>query len=136
MRAICILTINRLQPVCVCAQSCLTLFYPMDYSPAGSSVNGIFQARTLEWGAISYPRRSSRPRDQTRVSRISCNGRQILYHCANWEAQRFSSAQLNFSHLSLCINQKCIQVKFLINFVFDSKIIALQYCVGFCQPST
>ena len=54
-----LLTINRLQPVCVCAQSCLTLFYPMDYSPTGSSVNGIFQARTLEWGAISYPRRSS-----------------------------------------------------------------------------
>ena len=33
-------------------QSCLTLSDPMDCSPPGSSVNGIFQARVLEWGAI------------------------------------------------------------------------------------
>ena len=31
------------------AQSCLTLSDPMDCSPAGSSVHGIFQARVLEW---------------------------------------------------------------------------------------
>ena len=34
------------------AQSCLTPFDPMDRSPAGCSVHGIFQARVLEWGAI------------------------------------------------------------------------------------
>ena len=34
------------------AQSCLTLSDPMDFSPPGSSVHGIFQARVLEWGAI------------------------------------------------------------------------------------
>ena len=33
------------------AQSCLTLRDPMDYSPPGSSVHGLFQARVLEWGA-------------------------------------------------------------------------------------
>ena len=33
------------------AQSCLTLSYPMDCSPPGSSVHGILQARVLEWGA-------------------------------------------------------------------------------------
>ena len=33
-------------------QSCLTLSDPMDCSPPGSSVHGIFQARVLEWGAI------------------------------------------------------------------------------------
>ena len=32
-------------------QSCPTLHDPMDYSPPGSSVHGIFQARVLEWGA-------------------------------------------------------------------------------------
>ena len=37
-------------------QSCPTLCYPMDYSPLGSSVHGISQARILEWVAISYPR--------------------------------------------------------------------------------
>ena len=36
------------------AQSCLTLRDPMDCSPPGSSVHGIFQARTLEWVAISF----------------------------------------------------------------------------------
>ena len=34
------------------AQSCPTLRDPMDGSPPGSSVHGIFQARVLEWGAI------------------------------------------------------------------------------------
>ena len=34
------------------AQSCLTLSDPMDCSPPGSTVHGIFQARVLEWGAI------------------------------------------------------------------------------------
>ena len=36
------------------AQSCPTLGDPMDCSPAGSPVPGILQARTLEWGAISF----------------------------------------------------------------------------------
>ena len=40
--------------VCVCAQSCPTLYGPMDCGPPGSSVHGIFQARTLEWVAISF----------------------------------------------------------------------------------
>ena len=36
---------------CVHVQSCLTLCNSMDYSPPGSSVHGISQARTLEWVA-------------------------------------------------------------------------------------
>ena len=36
------------------AQSCLTLSDPMDCSPPGSSIHGIFQARVLEWGAIAF----------------------------------------------------------------------------------
>ena len=36
------------------AQSCPTLSDPMDCSPQGSSVHGIFQASILEWGAIAY----------------------------------------------------------------------------------
>ena len=34
-------------------QSCLTLSDPLDCSPPGSSIHGIFQARVLEWGAIA-----------------------------------------------------------------------------------
>ena len=52
------------------AQSCLTLCDPMDGSVPESSVHGIFQARVLDWVAISFSRGSSQPRDQTRVSRI------------------------------------------------------------------
>ena len=35
-------------------QSCPTLRNPMDRSPPGSSIHGIFQARVLEWGAIAF----------------------------------------------------------------------------------
>ena len=35
-------------------QSCPTLCDPRDGSPPGSPVPGILQARTLEWGAISF----------------------------------------------------------------------------------
>ena len=42
-------------------QSCPTLCDPMDCRLPGSSVHGIFQARILEWVAISFSRGSSRP---------------------------------------------------------------------------
>ena len=58
------------QPEPEVAQSCPTLCDPMDYSLPGFSVHGIFQARVLEWGAISFSRGSSRPRDWTQVSCI------------------------------------------------------------------
>ena len=64
-------------------QSCLTLCDPMDYSPPGSSVQGILQAWILEWAAMPSSSRSSQPRGQTRVSYLSCADRWILYH---WEA--------------------------------------------------
>ena len=41
------------------AQSFPTLCDPMDCSPSGSSVHGIFQARILAWVAISFSRGSS-----------------------------------------------------------------------------
>ena len=36
------------------AQACPTLSDPMDCSPPGSSIHGIFQARVLEWGVIAF----------------------------------------------------------------------------------
>ena len=50
------------------AQSCPTLCDSMDCGLPGSSVHGIFQARVLEWFAISFSWGSSRPRDWIRVS--------------------------------------------------------------------
>ena len=50
------------------------------WGPPGSSVHGIFQARTLEWVAVSSSCGSSLPRDWNCVSHISRIGRQVLYH--------------------------------------------------------
>ena len=61
-------------------QSCPTLWDPMDCSLPSSSVHGILQARTLEWGASSFSRGSSWPRNWTCISCISCIGRRVLYH--------------------------------------------------------
>ena len=64
---------------------------PMDYSPPGSSVHGIFQARILEWVAIPFSRGSSWPRDRTRVS---CNAGRLFTDWATRElAFKFSSVQ-------------------------------------------
>ena len=61
-----------IKAICCCSvsQSCLTLCNPMDCSPPGSSVHGILQARILEWVAMPSSRRSSQPRDRTRVSSL------------------------------------------------------------------
>ena len=67
-------------------QSCPTLCNPMDYSPPGSSVHGILQARILEWVPKPSSRGSSQPRDQTRVS---CTGRRVFATSTTWEAQIF-----------------------------------------------
>ena len=74
--------------VCVCAQllSHVWLCDPMNCSPPGFSVHGIFQARILEQVDISFCRGSSWPIDWTCVSCISCIDRWILYRWATWEA--------------------------------------------------
>ena len=74
--------------VCVCsdAQSCPTLCDFMDYSPPGSSVHGIFQARLWEWVATFYSGKSFQPWDLI--------GRWFLYHWATWKASSI--------HFSIC----------------------------------
>ena len=54
------------------AQSCL--YSRVNCSSPGSSVPGIFQARILQWVAVSYSRGSSQPRDHTHDSFVSCTG--------------------------------------------------------------
>ena len=98
-------SLKRLAPykslcVCVCVHSMTVMsnsYDPMDSSTPDSFVLGIFQARILEWVAISVSRGSSWPKDQTRVSRVSCLGRQILYHCATWEAYNSLYTKFKFS---------------------------------------
>ena len=61
--------------VCVCVCVCIksvqlrpTLCESMDFSPPGSTVHGILQARILEWVAIPSSRGSSQSRDRTHIS--------------------------------------------------------------------
>ena len=53
------------------AESCPTLCDPMDCSPPGSSVHGVFQAIVLEWIPFSFSRGYSWLRDWTQVSHIA-----------------------------------------------------------------
>ena len=57
-----------------------TVCDPMDCSTPGSTFHGIFQARILEWVAVSYSRGSSQPRDWTPDLP---NFRQILFHLSH-----------------------------------------------------
>ena len=63
---------------CLVTKSCPTLCNPMNYSPPGSLVHGIFQARILEWVAISFSRGSSQPRDRTHSSCTFCSADELF----------------------------------------------------------
>ena len=58
-------------PWAMLLQLCPVLCDPMGWSPPGSSVRGMSQARTLEWVALSFSGKSSPPRARTCISHIS-----------------------------------------------------------------
>ena len=78
--------------LCVCA-SCPTLCDSIDCSLLGSTVHEIFQARILEWVAISFSRGSSQPRDGSPVSLVSPESdslpRWVLYHCTTMDQKEW-----------------------------------------------
>ena len=53
--------------LCLVSQLCLTLYNPINCSSSGSSVQGIFQVRILDWVVMPFSERSSQTRDQTQV---------------------------------------------------------------------
>ena len=79
---------------CISHQSCLTLCNPLDCSPQGSSVHGIFQARIVEWVAISFSRESSQPRNQTCVTYVSCIASRFFTCWATREAHSVTETDL------------------------------------------
>ena len=84
------LKLNGEMCVCVCVCVCSVMSdscNPMDCSPPGSSEHEIFQARILEQVAISFSRGSSRPRDRTLISCVSCAGRRVLYQLSHQGSQ-------------------------------------------------
>ena len=81
IRNITCLQTQREEKTFVVAQLCLTLCNPMDYSPPGSSVNGLSQARILEWVATSFSRGSSHSRDGTCVSCMQVDSLPPISEC-------------------------------------------------------
>ena len=84
------------------AQSCPTLWDSMDCSPPGCSVYGIFQARILEWVAISFSRGSSQPRDRTQVSCIV--GRRFTV----WVTREIRRAEVGLTEMLSCVLPSCV----------------------------
>ena len=91
------------------AQSCPTLCDPTDCSLPCSSIHGIYQARILEWVAISFSRRPSQPRDRTWVSRT--RGRCFTIW-ATREAQSTTYPSPNGIFISDFIMQELLKVLF------------------------
>ena len=83
-------------------QSCPTVCDPVDYSPPGSSVHGILQARILKWVAISFLRGSSPPRDLTQVSHIA--GRRFKLWATREQPPKYwrHKTIITYSHKSTC----------------------------------
>ena len=83
---------------------------PMDCGPPGSSIHGLFQARVLEWVAISFSRAFSWPRDQTQVSRTA--GRRFIV----WATREAPTGRhrgglhkcLHFSRVHVCPLSVCL----------------------------
>ena len=92
------------------AQSCPTLCNPMDSSIPpqssnlpGASIHGIFQARVLEWVAISFSRGSSWPKDRTWVSHVA--GRRFTV-CLSHQGSLKEGYQAKRSHKPWWIKEK------------------------------
>ena len=82
----------------------------MDYSPTGSSVHGILQARILERVAMPFSR-SSWPRNRACVSYVSCTGRRVLFfpNYFNWRIITLQYCD-GFCHTSTWISYRCTYV--------------------------
>ena len=80
----------KVKSECEVAQSCLTLRDPMDCSLPDSSIHGIFQARVLEWGAISF---SNAWKWKVKVKSISL----VQFLAIPWTAAYQTPLSLGFS---------------------------------------
>ena len=87
-------------------QSCPTLRDPMDYSLPGSSIHGIFQARVLEWVAISFSKDSTDTNNRL-VSRIMFK---LPYNCIHFTCYQ-GNAQNQAIRLQQYVNQELPDVQ-------------------------
>ena len=94
-------------------QSCPALSNPMDCSPPGFFVHGIFQARVLEWGAIAF--------SQNRLLEIYiCLGQYMHLHAyihIHTDTQTHIYERY-ISHLQVCIRNKYIHIYLIIHYIY------------------
>ena len=101
-------------------QACLTIHYPMDCSPPGSAIHGIFQARVLEWGAIAFSKALTRPKSiqdvmicRTFTFTISFNShnyleeRGSLSHLKNEDRNRHGNTDFRHTELTWKFTSNC-----------------------------
>ena len=121
--------------VCVCVCVCMhvharghvqpTLCNPMDCSPPGSSIHGIFQAKILGWVAISFSRGSFWPRDWTDVSCISSIGRSVLYQLSH-----------QGSHLYMALGKNCKVYIYIYKYIYIYTLGILQFSLILCDDES
>ena len=87
---------------------------------------GILQARILEWVAMPFSRGSSWPRDQTRVSYVSCLGRWVPY------LQHHLGSPLDSTVISKC---ELLTVVFLFPLQWTERVVQASYNSSMCFRS-
>ena len=99
----------------------------MDCSPLGSSIHEIFQARILEWVAISFSRGSSQPKDR---SRVSCTAGRFFTEWATREAPKWKWKSLSCVRL-------CDPMDYTAHEILQARIlewVAFPFSGGSSQP--
>ena len=114
------------------AQLCPTLCDPMDCSPPGSSVHGIFQARVLEWGAVAFSKGKDIGSEPTALPNFGAGANHQPPFCFFFFHPSFSSPSiLLLSLLSSCY-KKCWPNK-TTYFFQVSGMDALEFCLFLSQ---
>jgi len=112
------------------AQSCLTLSDPMDCSPPGSSIHGIFQARVLEWSAVAKRWTRQKPQISPGVSAVNALSLApgVAISWATSVSVYFNWRILKDTHCTLCnILLNLLQIKSYFTFLPKIFHICLNY---------
>ena len=122
--------------MCMCAKSLhqrLTVCNLVNYSLPGCSGHEILQARILEWVAMPSSKGSSRSRDRTCVSYVSCIGSWVIYHQRHW-GNSFVTKKVKVTRLCLTL---CDPMDYRVHGILQARIldcIACPFSRGSSQP--
>ena len=119
--------------VCACVLSRVRLCDPMDCSPSGFSVHGVFQARIQEWIAIPSSRGSSWPGDWTHVSCVSFTAGGFFHFWVTGEALN------TFRGTSFSLSWRfCPKLSFtpVLSFLLGGKVTEAPRWLSFCPALT